>query len=130
MTLIVPGRLEESAALRVVDEIRNLIEAQGGSITAERPWGKHRLEYPIEKETSGYYQTLVFALPAEAVAKLEEQLHSQPSVIRHLLVGFVEPAVKRTVVSPTREQPEAMPKLAVEEKGVKLEEALEEILKE
>lgn len=130
VTFIVSGRLEESAALGVVDEIRHLIESEGGSLVAERPWGKRRLEYPIEKETSGYYQTVVFALPPEAVVRLEAALKSQPSVIRHLLVGFVEPAVKRPPVSRTPERAEPPPKAPIEGSGVKLEEALEEILKE
>lgn len=131
LTFIVPGRLEEPAALRVVDDTRALIESEGGRISAERPWGKRRLEYPIEKETSGYYQTLVFALPAEAVAKLEAHLQSQPAIIRHLLLTLVEGAPKRPSARPVKEGAvEPIPVPATEGRAVQLEEALEEILKE
>lgn len=129
VTFIVSGQLDEPAALAVVDDVRRLIEAAEGKIAAERPWGKRRLEYPIGKETSGYYQTLVVELPAEASASLEEKLFHTTGIIRHLLVRFVEPVVKRAV-SPRGEQPEILPTVAGEEQGVKLEAALEEILKE
>lgn len=128
VTFIVSGQLDESAALAVVDDVRRLIEAAEGKMTADRPWGKRRLEYPIQKETSGYYHTLIVELPAEAPSSLEARLFQTRGVIRHLLVRFVEPVVKRAV-SP-REQAETLPTVAGEEKGVKLEAALEEILKE
>lgn len=130
LTFIVSGQLDEPAALAVVDDVRRLIEAAEGKIMADRPWGKRRLEYPISKETSGYYQTLIVELPAEASASLEGKLFHTTGVIRHLLVRFVEPVEKRPVATPRGEQPEILPTVAGEEKGVKLEAALEEILKE
>lgn len=130
LTCIVAGQCDESAALRAIDSVRTLIEQAGGQITAERPWGKRRLEHSIGKETNGYFQTLVCSLPRQAVAGLESALERQPAIIRHLLVQFVKRAPERTVTRKVTEESPVIELPPSETRGAKLEEALEEILKE
>lgn len=66
------------------------IETADGRVTSERTLGRRQLAYPIKKQTAGYYTTLRFNAPAEALAELNRTLSLNPGIIRFLLVEVPE----------------------------------------
>jgi small subunit ribosomal protein S6 len=69
-----------------LDNVRKLIEQNGGKITKEENDGKKRLAYPIEGQEFAVYYYFNVNLPAEAPAKISSVLNITDEVIRHLLV--------------------------------------------
>lgn len=66
------------------------IQAADGRITSEKTMGRRQFAYPIGKETAGYYTTLRFNVPAEALAELNRGLGLMAGVVRFLIVEVPE----------------------------------------
>lgn len=131
LTVVTAGSRSEEENLGKIDDVRQAIEAANGSIVSERPWGQRALTYPIDKQSSGYYQTFVIDLLPSAFETLDQKLKGL-ALLRFLIVHFV--AIPEKVVSSkegvkvaAEETPVAV---APEERKEKLDAALEGILNE
>jgi small subunit ribosomal protein S6 len=69
------------------------IEAAGGSIVHQDPWGLRTLAYPIAKKTTGLYYVLEFMAPAEMNAKMEIQMNRDENIMRHMVTRLDKYAV-------------------------------------
>jgi small subunit ribosomal protein S6 len=74
----------------VIDQLRGVITAAGGSIDKEERWGVRKLAYRIEKKAEGYYVLLQFTAPATAVRELERRLRVNDAVLKYLTVRIDE----------------------------------------
>jgi small subunit ribosomal protein S6 len=61
------------------------IEKLGGKATKDEQWGRRELAYIIKRNRSGFYVTIWFDLPAQAVKTLEENLRFDEEIIRSLV---------------------------------------------
>ena len=69
-----------------VEKFKALLEAEGFEIVHEEFWGLRKLEYPIEKKSSGFYHMLEFKGNPAVVAKLELNFRRDERVIRFLTI--------------------------------------------
>ncbi len=73
-----------------VDQVGEWVAAQvtagGGEVLSSRAWGRRRLAYPINHHTEGTYVLARLRMPAVAAVALEQALHIQEDVIRHMLI--------------------------------------------
>ena len=69
-----------------VEKFKALLEADGSEIVHEESWGLRKLEYPIEKKSSGFYHMLEFKGNPAVVAKLELHFRRDERVIRFLTI--------------------------------------------
>jgi len=69
-----------------VEKFKALLEAEGAEIVHEESWGLRKLEYPIEKKSSGFYHMLEFKGSSAVVAKLELNFRRDERVIRFLTI--------------------------------------------
>jgi len=67
-----------------VEKFKALLVAEGSEIVNEENWGLKKLEYPIAKKSTGFYQLLEFKANPEVIAKLELNFRRDERVLRFL----------------------------------------------
>jgi small subunit ribosomal protein S6 len=72
------------------EEMKALIEAQGGHIAKIEYWGLRNLTYRIKKNRKGHYSLLAIDAPAPAVKEMERQLSINEDVLRYLTIRVEE----------------------------------------
>lgn len=72
------------------DQIKALLEEQGGSVAKIEYWGLRNLTYRIKKNRKGHYSLLAIDAPAQAVKEMERQLSINEDVLRYLTVRVEE----------------------------------------
>ncbi|MFC3225670.1 30S ribosomal protein S6 [Marinibaculum pumilum] len=82
----VSGAQVESLA----NEFKELVEAQGGSVTKVEPWGLRSLAYRIKKNRKGHYTLMNIDAPPAAIAELERTMRINEDVLRYLSVRVDE----------------------------------------
>jgi small subunit ribosomal protein S6 len=68
------------------DQLKHLIEDQGGHIAKIEYWGLRNLTYRIKKNRKGHYSLLAIDAPAAAVKEMERQLSINEDVLRTLTI--------------------------------------------
>jgi small subunit ribosomal protein S6 len=68
------------------EELKTLIESQGGHIAKIEYWGLRNLSYRVKKNRKGHYSLLAIDAPAPAVKEMERQLSINEDVLRYLTV--------------------------------------------
>jgi small subunit ribosomal protein S6 len=69
-----------------VEKFKALLVAEGSEIVNEESWGLRKLEYQIDRKSTGFYQMLEFKANPTVVAKLELNFRRDERVIRFLTV--------------------------------------------
>jgi len=90
MIFIVHPEVDREGLSGVIEEVKGLIEASGGTVRKVEPWGLRRLAYPIQKVREGHYVYMEIGLEPDGVAKVERGLKLKEQVIRHLIVRIEE----------------------------------------
>jgi small subunit ribosomal protein S6 len=93
-TFIIQGSLEDDAADTIVQKAEDTITKNGGTLIETERWGRRKLAYDIEKETSGHYVSLHFTAPGTVIAKLERVYQLDEQVMRWLTLLMPETSIK------------------------------------
>ena len=72
------------------DQLKHLIEEQGGHVAKIEYWGLRNLTYRIKKNRKGHYSLLALDAPSPAVKEMERQLSINEDVLRFLTVRVEE----------------------------------------
>ena len=84
--LIARQDLGASQVSTLVDELKNVISAQGGEVVRVDNWGLKNLAYRIKKNRKGHYVLLNISAPAQAVAEYERVMRVNEDIIRYMTV--------------------------------------------
>ncbi len=84
--LIMNPTLDEGARESVLEKVRGIITADGGTVDSEDAWGKRRLAYEIDGFADGDYHVVLFHATTAAVAELDRVLHISDPVIRFMIL--------------------------------------------
>ena len=95
LTILVHPDLEAKLE-EPLKKVRDLIAANGGTITKEDNWGKKKLAYRIKREDFAVYVCMELALPASAPLKISNTLNITDEVLRYLLVT-VDPKARKAL---------------------------------
>lgn len=76
--------LSEQQVQELVSKFRGVITENGGKLVHEEDWGLRKLEYPIQKKSTGFYFLMEFESEGGLVDKLETQYRRDERVIRFL----------------------------------------------
>ena len=68
------------------DQLKAMLEEQGGKVAKIEYWGLRNLAYRIKKNRKGHYSLLAIDAPAPAVKEMERQLSINEDVLRFLTV--------------------------------------------
>ena len=72
------------------DQLKALLEEQGGKVAKIEYWGLRNLTYRIKKNRKGHYSLLAIEAPAPAVKEMERQLSINEDVLRYLTIRVDE----------------------------------------
>jgi small subunit ribosomal protein S6 len=75
---------EEVAPL--VEQLKGIITADGGTLDKQENWGTRRLAYKLKKLSEGQYILLVFTAKASTVHEIERRLRVNDMVIKFITV--------------------------------------------
>jgi small subunit ribosomal protein S6 len=84
--LIMRPNLEDEAREAVLQKVRDVITAEGGTVDSEDAWGKRRLAYEIAHTEEGDYHVILFHAGTATVAELDRVLHITDQVLRFMIV--------------------------------------------
>jgi small subunit ribosomal protein S6 len=82
MLLLDPDVTEERGT-EIIQRIRALIEAAGGTWDGHEPWGRRRLAYEIGHKSEAVYHLLLFTCPPETLAEITRILKITDGVTRY-----------------------------------------------
>ena len=82
--LIARQDISPAQAETLNEELKALIEAQGGHVAKIEYWGLRNLTYRIRKNRKGHYSLLAIDAPPAAVKEMERQLSLNEDVLRTL----------------------------------------------
>jgi len=86
------------------EQIKTLIEENGGHIAKIEYWGLRNLTYRIKKNRKGHYSLLAIDAPAPAVKELERQLGINEDVLRYMTIRMDELNLELSPVLARRER--------------------------
>lgn len=85
---VVKPTLSDEEIKGQIDNIKSILEQNGGQIAATDDMGMRKLAYEIEKNQRGYYYVIYFTAPGELIGELERNYRINESIIRYLNVKF------------------------------------------
>ncbi len=86
LTYIISSRLTGDEMAGLIKDIESFIQEKQGVIITSQKTAAQPLAYPINKQSSGYFATLVFQMEESGVAPLKAKLEKEKEVLRHLLL--------------------------------------------
>lgn len=84
---IIDNDVAEEKKTEIVSKFSDLIEANGGKVTAIDKWGTRKYAYKINFKSEGYYVLMAFEAASEFVAELERQMRNNESIVRELVTA-------------------------------------------
>jgi small subunit ribosomal protein S6 len=91
--------LSEEQAKETVSKYKKLLTDNGCKIVTENAWGLRKLQYPIQKKTTGFYHLFEFQAPANFIAELEVAYKRDERLLRFLTVALDKHAVAYSLKS-------------------------------
>ena len=94
--------LSEDQAKETVSKYKKILTDNGCKIVHEHAWGLRKLQYPIQKKTTGFYHLFEFQAPATFIADLEVAYKRDERLLRFLTVGLDKHAVAYNIKRKTK----------------------------
>ena len=90
MVWVIQPEASEERIADLKSRISQVIQREGGHISAIDVWGKRTLAYPIKKYFEGYYLLYHFEMDPEGTDELERLIRFTEDIIRHLVIRLDE----------------------------------------
>ena len=119
--------LSDVQTKELLGKFQGIITENGGQIVNTEDWGLKRLEYPIQKKTTGFYFFIEFTAEGTVIDTLETQFRRDERVIRFLTFKQDKHAVeysarRRAKLAGKQQEAAAAPAPAAEEETTKTTE--------
>lgn len=88
--LIARQDISPQQAEQLNEDLKTLLESQGGHIAKIEYWGLRNLTYRVKKNRKGHYSLLAIDAPAPAVKEMERQLSLNEDVLRFMTIRVEE----------------------------------------
>lgn len=85
--------LSEEQMKETVQKFENVLTEKGAEIVHQENWGLRKLEYPIQKKSSGFYHLFEFKATGDVVGELELQFRRDERIMRFLTVTMDKYAI-------------------------------------
>ena len=85
--------LSEEQMKETVQKFEKILTDKGAEIVHQENWGLRKLEYPIQKKSSGFYHLIEFKAEGEVVEALELQYRRDERIMRFLTVSMDKYAI-------------------------------------
>lgn len=105
-TYIVNSSMEDTQIEAAISHVSEIIERNGGTITATNRWGRKRMAYAIEKKNNGFYVNVEFTGPGSLINQLERAYLLDENILRFLTIQLDKRALKARDKSAAEAPPE------------------------
>ena len=85
--------LSDDQMKETVKKFENILREKGAEIIHQENWGLRKLEYQIQKKSTGFYQLFEFKADPQVVAELELQYRRDEKIMRYLTVALDKDAI-------------------------------------
>jgi len=85
--------LSDDQMKETVKKFENILLDKGAEIIHQENWGLKKLEYQIQKKSTGFYQLFEFKAEPHVVAELELQYRRDEKIMRYLTVALDKDAI-------------------------------------
>ncbi|MCR4965797.1 MAG: 30S ribosomal protein S6 [Bacteroidales bacterium] len=85
--------LSEDQMKETVQKFEKILTDKGAEIVHQENWGLRKLEYPIQKKSSGFYHLFEFKAEGDVVTELELQYRRDERIMRFLTVSMDKYAI-------------------------------------
>ncbi len=85
--------LSEDQMKETVQKFEKILTDKGAEIVHQENWGLRKLEYPIQKKSSGFYHLFEFKAEPSVIADLELQYRRDERIMRFLTVSMDKYAI-------------------------------------
>ena len=85
--------LSEEQMKETVKKFENILRDKGAEIIHQESWGLRKLEYPIAKKSSGFYQLFEFKADTSIIKDYEVQYQRDEKIMRYLTVALDKHAI-------------------------------------
>ena len=85
--------LSDEQMKETVQKFEKILADQGAEIIHQENWGLRKLEYPIQKKSSGFYHLFEFKADGNVVNELELQYRRDERIMRFLTVTMDKYAI-------------------------------------
>ena len=80
--------LSDDQMKETVKKFENFLQEKGAEIVHQENWGLRKLEYPIQKKSTGFYHLFEFKAEPHVVADFEVQYRRDERILRFLTVSL------------------------------------------
>jgi small subunit ribosomal protein S6 len=85
--------LSEDQMKETVKKFENILRDKGAEIVHQENWGLKKLEYQIQKKSTGFYHLFEFKSEPQVVGELELQYRRDERIMRYLTITLDKDAV-------------------------------------
>ncbi len=85
LMIIVDQDADDAANKAVIERVKEMVEADGGTIPTVDNWGRRRFAYPINHKSEGVYTVFEIVTEAPNLDELDRFLRLADDVVRHKL---------------------------------------------
>jgi small subunit ribosomal protein S6 len=85
LMIIVDQDVDDAGNKAVADRVKEMVEADGGSVPTVDNWGRRRFAYPINHKSEGVYTVFEIVTEAPNLDELDRFLRLADDVVRHKL---------------------------------------------
>ena len=85
--------LSDEQMKETVKKFENILIEKGAEIIHQENWGLRRLEYAIQKKSTGFYHLFEFKAEPNVVAEFELQYRRDEKIMRYLTVTLDKHAI-------------------------------------
>ena len=86
VALIIRPEVEEEGQQAIIEQLSQLLTAEGGQVSNVESWGRRRLAYPIRDVREGSYYFIQGEFPSSVLSELERTLRLSEQVLRHMVI--------------------------------------------
>ncbi len=86
LTYIISSSLTTDEVHNVIKDTESFIQGNEGVILSSEKTSAQPLAYPIRKQSSGYFATIIFQAEAEKVKALKDKLDKEKEVLRSIVL--------------------------------------------
>ena len=88
-SLLVPEEID-----KIIDNIKQMIDSNGGKVLTVDKWGKRRLAYEIQKKQYGFYVAIEFEGEGPIPNALEHEYNFNDKILRYLTYRYTKNKMK------------------------------------
>jgi small subunit ribosomal protein S6 len=100
--LIIAPTTSDEERVKILEELKNYITNEKGTIEKLDNWGMRKLAFPVKKFTEGLYVHFIYQGPPGIVQRFERKLKITENIIRYLTVKL---DLKKIRIDKQEEQP-------------------------